>query len=115
MGITCSIEVLGGEGYSFHKFMRYEVFSFPVEMCFCLASGKVAGLGFRIAALPAFGLLEGRREGVKTVLGGSSHRVERVTWGNSWDQCPPAVVLQQKHLGSFGTFKFFYTLQDLLD
>lgn len=44
MGITRSIEVLGGLLIP----QVYEVwgFSFPVEMCFCLASGEVAGPGF---------------------------------------------------------------------
>lgn len=49
MGITRSIEVLGGLLIP----QVYEVwgFSFPVEMCFRLASGEVAGPGFGINVL----------------------------------------------------------------
>lgn len=115
VGITCSIEVLGREGCSFHKFMRYGVFCFLLKCVFVWLLAKWLALDPEFLLSQCLACLrEGGREWRQS-WGDSSHRVEMVTWGNSWDQCPPAVTLQQKHLESFDTLKFFYTLQDLLD
>lgn len=110
VGITRSIEVLGGgEGYSFHKFMRYGDFLFLLKCVFVWLLAEWRALDSEL--LPSQSsqavacLREGR--GSEDSPGGDfSHRVEVVAPGNSWamaSRCLPAVMLRQNHLGSFGT------------
>ena len=53
-GITRSIEVLGRQGYSFHKFMACSFFSFPVGNVSSFGLGQTACPGFWITALVEF-------------------------------------------------------------
>lgn len=57
MGITRSIEVLGGKGYSFHKFMRYGVFLFLLKCVFVWLLAKWLALGSKLPS-SGCGLLE---------------------------------------------------------
>lgn len=101
MGITRSIEVLGGLLIP----QVYEVwgFSSPVEMCFRLASGEVAGPGFGINVLRLWPAQVRTWRSEDSRGRDSSHGVETLSQGEQLDCGNPMPTHRdapEKQLGS---------------